>query len=85
MLCDSILCEYICVIYLHVIRLYWKWHTCIPYALKHPRTIGVSAWYKSRDDGSEGSLKMYTYRRVAQTTYISTVGAAQLIYILIGG
>ena len=52
------LCEYICAIYLHVIRLYWKWHTCIPYALKHPRTIGVSAWYKSREDGSEGSLKM---------------------------
>ena len=45
-------------IYLHVIRLYWKWHTCIPYALQHPRTIGVSAWYKSREEGSEGSLKM---------------------------
>ena len=29
--------------YLHVIRLYWNWHTCIPYALEHPRTIGVSA------------------------------------------
>ena len=42
-------------IYLHVIRLYWNWHTCIPYALRHPRTIGVSAWYKSREDGSEGS------------------------------
>ena len=27
--------------YLHVIRLYWKWHTCIPYALEHPRIIGV--------------------------------------------
>ena len=27
--------------YLHVIRLYWNWHTCIPYALEHPRTIGV--------------------------------------------
>ena len=52
------LCEYICVIYLHVIRLYGKWHTCIPYALQHPRTVGVSAWYKSREDGSEGSLKM---------------------------
>ena len=45
-------------IYLHVIRLYWNWHTRIPYALQHPRTIGVSAWYKSREDGSEGSLKM---------------------------
>ena len=45
-------------IYLHVVRLYWKWHTCILYALQHPRTIGVSAWYKSREDGSEGSLKM---------------------------
>ena len=45
-------------IYLHVIRLYWNLHTCIPYALQHPRTIGVSAWYKSREDGSEGSLKM---------------------------
>ena len=29
--------------YLHVIRLYWNWHTCIPYALEHPNTIGVSA------------------------------------------
>ena len=28
-------------IYLHVIRLYWKWHTCIPYALEHPRIVGV--------------------------------------------
>ena len=45
-------------IYLHVIRLYWIWHTCIPYAQEHPRTIGVSASYKSREDGSEGSLKM---------------------------
>ena len=25
-------------IYLHVIRLYWNWHTCIPCALEHPRT-----------------------------------------------
>ena len=46
------------LIYLRVIRLCWNWHTCIPYALRHPRTIGVSAWYKSREDGSEGSLKM---------------------------
>ena len=38
-------------------RLYWNWHTCIPYALEHPRTIGVSALYKSRGNGSEGSLK----------------------------
>ena len=30
-------------IYLHVIRLNWKLHTCIPYALEHPRIIGVSA------------------------------------------
>ena len=45
-------------IYLHAIRLNWNWHTCIPYALEHPRSIGVSAWYKSREDGSEGSLKM---------------------------
>ena len=44
-------------IYSNVIRLYWNWHTCIPYALQHPRTIGVSAWYKSREDGSKGSLK----------------------------
>ena len=29
--------------YLHVIRLYWNWYTCIPSALEHPRTIGVSA------------------------------------------
>ena len=28
-------------IYLHVIRLYWKWHTCIPYAPGHPRIVGV--------------------------------------------
>ena len=45
-------------IYLHVIRPNWNLHTCIPYALEHPRSIGVSAWYKSREDGSEGSLKM---------------------------
>ena len=43
------------LIYLHVIRLYWNWHT---YALEHPRNIRVSAWYKSREDGSESSLKM---------------------------
>ena len=45
-------------VYLHVIRLCWNWHICIPYALGHPRTIGVSAWYKSREDSSEGSPKM---------------------------
>ena len=56
MLCDLIFMRvYSCFIYLHVIRLCWNWHTCIPYALGHPRTIGVSAWYKSREDGSEGS------------------------------
>ena len=44
--------------YLHVIRLCWNWHTCIPYALGHPWSIGASAWYKSREDGSKGSLKM---------------------------
>ena len=43
--------------YLHVIRLYWKWHTYIPYALEYPRTIGVSAWDESRENGSEGCLK----------------------------
>ena len=58
-------------IYFHVIRLYWKWHTCIPYALQHPRTIGVSAWYKSREEGPEGSLKMLNYRRVVQTKNIN--------------
>ena len=47
-------CLYICMWF----RLHWNWHTCIPYALQHPRTIGVGAWYKSREDGSEGSLKM---------------------------
>ena len=45
------------LICLHVIRLYWNWHTCIPYALKHPRNIGVSAGDESRENGSEGSLK----------------------------
>ena len=40
------------------IRLYWNWHTCIPYALEHPRSIGVSAWDESRKNGSEGCLKM---------------------------
>ena len=44
--------------YLHVIRLYWNWHTCIPYALEHPRTVGVNALDESRENGSEGSLKM---------------------------
>ena len=58
-LCDLIFmrvysCLYICMCYMN----YWNWHTCIPYALRHPRTIGVSAWYKSGEDGSEGSLKM---------------------------
>ena len=50
------------LIYLHVIRLYWNWNTCIPYALEHPRNIRVSAWYKSREDGSESSLKMLIIR-----------------------
>ena len=62
---------YSCYIYLLVIRLCWNWHTCIPYALRHPRTIGVSAWYKSREDGSEGSLKMLSYRMVVQTKNIN--------------
>ena len=44
--------------YLHVIRLYWNWHTCISYALEHPRTIGVSARDESRENGSEGCLKI---------------------------
>ena len=58
------------LIYLHVIRLYWNWHTCIPYALEHPRNIGVSAWYKSREDDSEGSLKMLNHRRVVHKQII---------------
>ena len=44
-------------IYLHVIRLYWNWHTCIPYALEHPRIIGVSVRDESREKGLEGCLK----------------------------
>ena len=32
--------------------------SCIPYALGHPRTIGVSALGNSLDNGSEGCLKM---------------------------
>ena len=43
--------------YLHVIRLYWNWHRCIPYALEHPRILGLSAWDESRGKGSEGCLK----------------------------
>ena len=82
-------------------RLYWNWHTCNPYALEHPRTIGVSALYKSRGNGSEGSLKykfsegspqtkninrrsgpIDIHRRVVhKLNNISTVGAAQLIFI----
>ena len=58
LLCDLIYASIFMLIYLHVIRLYWNWHTCIPYALEHPRNIGVSAWYKSREDGSESNLKM---------------------------
>ena len=45
-------------IYLHVIRLYWNWHTCIPYALEHPMAIGVSARDESRENGSEVCLKI---------------------------
>ena len=41
-----------------VIELKWNWHTCIPYALEHPRTIGVSAGDESRENGSEGCLKI---------------------------
>ena len=69
------------LICLHVIRLYWNWHTCIPYALEHPRTIGVSALYKSRGNGSEGSLKYKFSEGSPQTKKISIVGAAQLIFI----
>ena len=36
-------------IYLHVIRPNWNWHTCIPYALEHPRILGVSARDESRE------------------------------------
>ena len=43
--------------YLHAIRLYWNWYTCIPYALEHPETIGVSARDESRENGLEGSIK----------------------------
>ena len=40
---------------LHVIRLYWNWHTCIPYALEHPRIIVHEMSLEK--NGSEGSLK----------------------------
>ena len=43
--------------YFPVIRLYWNWRTCIPYALGHPRIIGVSARDESRENCSEGCLK----------------------------
>ena len=76
------------LICLHVIRLYWNWHTCIPYALEHPRNIGVSAWYKSREDGSESSLKcklsegspnqiMYINRRSGPVDIYSSEGSPQ--------
>ena len=42
-MCDFNYASIFMFIYLHVIRLYWNWHTCIPYALDHPRIIGVSA------------------------------------------
>ena len=71
-LCDLLFMQvYSCYIYLHVIRLCWNWHTCIPYALRHPRTIGVSAWYKSREDGSEGSLKHESSEGSPQTKNIN--------------
>ena len=47
-------------IYLHVIRLYWNWHTCIPYALEHSRIIRD----EYRENGSEGCLKILSDRRV---------------------
>ena len=73
-----------------------NWHTCIPYALEYPWTIGVSAI----ENGSEGCLKNINYHRVGQTKNInrqgcpidihrrvvhkqkiSIVGVAQLIFI----
>ena len=42
-------------------RMYWNWHTCIPYALEHPRTVGVSARDESREDCLEGCLKCELY------------------------
>ena len=45
-------------IYLHVIRLYWKWHTCIPYALGHPRIVGVVHETSLEKNISEGWLKI---------------------------
>ena len=40
--------------YVHVIRPYWNWHTCIPYALEHSRIIGVSTRDEPIENGSEG-------------------------------
>ena len=66
-------------IYLHVIRLYWKWHTCIPYALKHPRTIGVSEM--SLEKMVRRVVYIINYRRVVHKLKISIVEATQLIFI----
>ena len=31
--------------------------SCIPYALGHPRTVGVSVWDESRENGFGGLFK----------------------------
>ena len=48
--------------------------SCIPYALGHPRMVGVSAWDESRENGFKGLSKTKNDRRVVHTKKISIIG-----------
>ena len=43
----------------------------IPYVLGHPRTVGVSAWDGSRENGFGGLSKTKNDRRVVHTKNIN--------------
>ena len=45
--------------------------SCIPYALGHPRTVGVSARDESRENGFGGLSKTKNDRRVVHTKNIN--------------
>ena len=58
-------------IYLIVLYTVMELASCIPYALGHPRTVGVSALYESRENGFRGLSKTKNDRRVVHTKNIN--------------
>ena len=59
-------------IYLHVTWTVMELASCIPYALGHLRTVGVSAWDEFRENGFGGLSKTKNDRRVVHTKNINS-------------